>query len=215
MRRNYSFLSLIAAVLFLSSASLGASASLALDTCLAALDAVVSSAYANPRVYHPNYCCKTAAELAKTLEGSGFPLGEVKIIFIVHEVRGIRPVNDKKPRKLTPDKYKNRSFSPQWDYHALVEFRGQIIDLDVSKEPRSPEPYFNELFPNDDPEYNLVESDRLSGIFMRLIPATQYLADYHSGMDEADLRTFSLKYRVEDFPGLPLVSVRDYLSTPR
>ena len=199
-------------ILVLIASCLGAMASEP-GSCVTALEALVETHYDNPNVYCKGRCGLTVAKLLNTMRNEGWDLDKARVIYVLYERNKVSPV----PALIERHEMRpivSRENDRAWFYHSLIEYEGKIVDLHTGKQVTEPSSYFSRTFPNvanPDPAYEL--KDRLSELYMRWIPAKNYLEDFQD--PEANFDQVADKYRSRELDEFPILSVRKYLETDR
>lgn len=165
-------------------------------------------------IYRPHQCGRNVKQLILELQSKGFPLSQMKVLFLLHEKQQFAggPIL---PGALRPRLSRNND--QHWDFHVVLQFdpaRGRqplILDLDSMSSPQPIKNYFTAMFPSR-------SSDRLEQMALRVIDAQTYLQAFEKYYQTRDpLLTLDDNYVVGDFrdlnlPGFPITSVRTYLN---
>ena len=173
--------------------------------------ATFSRSFDDPEVYCYAMCGRNVRNLLQRFESSAISLDNTQVIYILAEKKKFPPVPvfmEARGIEAAQTRYGKMN----WSYHAVVLHEGVIMDLDFTKDAVEPRTYFEALFPKDglssDDPYH--DPDHLSHVFVRPIPAKDYLRDYRK-LDTFEVVT---KYRKKDLPEYPITSVREFLDRP-
>lgn len=127
------------------------------ETCIHdTLMHILRSTYDAPGAYHCGMCLRNSAELARKIRrsfGSHVPFNHVNILIIKHKDFSLvryATARDVPFGDLVVGTYSRKPtkahISP-WKYHAVIEFRGTILDLDLAQpDPLPARRYFDTQF---------------------------------------------------------------------
>lgn len=168
----------------------------------------LASSFMDPSIYISGLCAENAYRLGRRLASRGADLSLVNVVYVLREFRKTRPV----PAYVDPGVFYPshfRSSHPSWPFHVFLTVdrpRGgpMVLDLDYGKSAVTASSYFNRTFP---PDHSDPRSDRLSHVFLRVIP----WAEYEEMFRTRSVHEVARHYRFSDLPGHPVISARQYL----
>lgn len=152
-----------------------------------------NAAFSDRDVYRPRMCGPNVRRLIRYFLDRDFDTRSGNVLFLRHEMRASGGVPVAMPSELVPARPRQPGAS--WkNYHAILDFKGMIFDLDFSPKPTPIALYFQNNFPE---EANQRQA-RVDRIFLQVIPAEEFFAMSDEG---------------RDFSRFPLMTVRQYLNS--
>ncbi len=174
------------------------------SSCAQLLDQAIpvfNQAFFDLRIYRIADCQANVLRLLQSLKAQQTDLKDAQVLYIFRATASLDDLDRSSLIWLHPKSAKLGigPFAPPWMFHVNLLVGTKILDLDFGHwpSPIDAEEYFRRMFPQQ------------AEIYVRSVPAEEYLADYLIGIEDHDWR----KYLFHGEPRYPARRLPDFLSS--